>query len=267
MQKNMRKGTYEKMEIDILKAKEAFEKYVQKYDIKDEKVLLKIKHTYKVVENSKKIAERLNLSEEQKSLAQLIALLHDIGRFEQLRIYNTFVDSMSVNHAEQGIKVLFEENKIRDFIKTDKYDQIINKAIINHNRSNIEEGLDQETLLQAKIIRDSDKIDIYRVITEEKPQNVLTIKTNDMEHEKITDSIYKQFMKKEKLDYKNIRTNMDIIFTWLAYTYDFNFSKSKQEVMSQEFIDKITAKVEYKDIETKQKIEIATKQAKIYLNE
>ena len=63
MQNNMRKGTYEKMKIDILKAKEAFEKYVQKYDIKDEKVLLKIKHTYKVVENSKKIAERLNLSE------------------------------------------------------------------------------------------------------------------------------------------------------------------------------------------------------------
>lgn len=255
------------MEIDIKKAEKVFNEYVKNYDVTDEKVQLKIKHTFKVVQNSKKIAERLKLSEEEKNLAQLIALLHDIGRFEQLRIYNTFVDSLSINHAEQGIQVLFEQNKIRDFIETSKYDEIIYKAIINHNRSNIEEGLDSQTLLQTKIIRDSDKIDIYRVITEEKTENVLTIKTNDIENEKISDDIYNQFMRKEKLNYKNIRTNMDVIYTWLAYTYDFNFKESRQEVISQKFIDKITQKVEYKNQDTQNKIEIARKQAKIYLNQ
>ena len=211
------------MEIDILKAKKAFNEYVKNYNIEDSKVQLKIKHTYKVVENSERIAKRLKLSEEEQRLAQLIALLHDIGRFEQLRKYNTFVDKMSVNHAIQGVEVLFEENNIRKFIETDKYDQIIKTAILNHNKPDIENGLDEKTKLQAEIIRDSDKLDIFRVILEVKPEDSMTIKTEDIENEQVTDEIYNQFMNKEKIDYSKIKTNMDIMFSWFAYSYDLNF--------------------------------------------
>ncbi len=76
-----------------------------------------------------KIAEDLNLTSEEAVLAQLIALLHDIGRFEQLRIYNTFRDIDSIDHAELGIKILFKDGIIRNFIKETKYDDIIYKAI------------------------------------------------------------------------------------------------------------------------------------------
>ena len=93
--------------------------------------------------------------------------MHDIGRFEQLRIYNSFIDAETVDHAALGVKILFEGNKIRDFIIDDSYDKIIREAIANHNRYAIEEGLSERSLLHAKIIRDADKLDNYRVKLED----------------------------------------------------------------------------------------------------
>ena len=58
-------------------------------------------------------AQRLGLNQEQVNLATAIGLLHDIGRFEQVRLYHTFNDGKSVNHAEIGVKILFEDGLIR----------------------------------------------------------------------------------------------------------------------------------------------------------
>ena len=65
---------------------------------------LKIIHTYGVVECSRKIAEGLKLSEEDCNLAQIIGLLHDIGRFEQLKCYDSF-EPETMNHAAYGVKI------------------------------------------------------------------------------------------------------------------------------------------------------------------
>lgn len=152
------------MEIDITKAKEQFKKYVQDYDINDDKIRLKVAHIERVAEISETIAKNLNLNEEEIQLAELIGLLHDIGRFEQIRLYHTFMDKDSINHGEFGVKLLFKDGLIRGFIKTDKYDQIIRTAILNHNKSYIQEGLNERELLHSQIIRDADKIDIFAIL-------------------------------------------------------------------------------------------------------
>ena len=120
--------------IDITKAKKAFKEYIQNYDINNPKVKLKIAHIERTADIAKKTAESLNLEKEDIKLAELIGLLHDIGRFEQIKRYNTFVDHLSENHAELGVNILFKENLIRKFIEDDKYDKIIELAIINHNK-------------------------------------------------------------------------------------------------------------------------------------
>ena len=78
------------MELNFEAAKQVFEEYLDGYDRENDKVKLKIIHTYGVVEQSRNLAERLMLSEEDTSLAMIIALLHDIGRFEQLKRYDSF---------------------------------------------------------------------------------------------------------------------------------------------------------------------------------
>lgn len=160
------------MLIDIKKTKQEFKRYVENYNPKDEKIKIKINHIERVAEISKKIAQNLKLSEEEIQLAELIGLLHDIGRFEQIRLYNTFNDKDSINHGEFAVKILFEDGLIRKFIETDKYDKIIKLAIVNHNRTYIEEGLTERELLHAKIIRDADKTDIYSVLISENKKTI-----------------------------------------------------------------------------------------------
>ena len=76
--------------IDLLKAKKVFKEYVKDYDIENPKIALKVAHIERVSEIAKNTAKSLNLSKEDVELAELIGLLHDIGRFEQIKKYNTW---------------------------------------------------------------------------------------------------------------------------------------------------------------------------------
>ena len=93
----------------------AFAEYVRNYDPSDEKIKLKIDHTYRVAGLCQSIAKSLNLSEADVDIAWLLGMLHDIGRFEQIRRFGTFSDADSVDHAEFGADLLFKEGLIRKF--------------------------------------------------------------------------------------------------------------------------------------------------------
>lgn len=129
--------------IDISKAKIEFKKFLDKYEDKsDLSFKLKVVHTYHVAENSKYIAEKLNLSKEDIELAELIGLLHDIGRFEELKITKE-LNSVKFDHATHGSTMLFENGMIRNFIEDSQYNEIIKKSIENHSRLVIEKGLNE----------------------------------------------------------------------------------------------------------------------------
>ena len=122
---------------------------------------LKVIHTYKVVENSKTIATMMNLSEEDIALAELIGLLHDIGRFEQVKRYGTFNDPKSVDHAKLGSSILFSEGKIKEFIVDNSEYDLIKSVIENHNEYRLPENISNRCKTFSNILRDADKIDIF----------------------------------------------------------------------------------------------------------
>ena len=101
--------------IDLKNAKRLFDEYVANYDKDNPKVALKIEHTYRVMEASKNVAVSLGLDQDEIDLASLIGLLHDIGRFEQLKRYNCFIDSKTIDHALLGVQILFDDNLISKF--------------------------------------------------------------------------------------------------------------------------------------------------------
>ncbi len=84
--------------------------YVQTFkqgDINDqENIILKEIHTKHVVKEILNVAKHLELNNDELRFAEIIALFHDIGRFEQYVRFKTFVDKKSVNHAELGVKIL-----------------------------------------------------------------------------------------------------------------------------------------------------------------
>ena len=179
--------------IDLKKARLAFKDYINSYENQNDPGFnLKVVHTYHVVDNAIMIAKELGLSEEDINLAGLIAILHDIGRFDELKNLKKF-DSVGNDHAMFASKILFDEGLINNFIDNDKYNDIIKKAIENHNKKSIDEGLSNKELLHAKIIRDADKLDNYRVKKEEKIENIFPGIVNsgeDIENSLISDRVY-----------------------------------------------------------------------------
>ena len=244
--------------INIQKAKSAFKEFLEKYKYKD--VLgfeLKGLHTYNVVENAKNIAIKLNLSKEDIALAELIGLLHDIGRFEEITFLKQF-DSVGFDHATYGVKMLFEEKLIRNFIDDDKYDEIIKTAINNHSRLVIEQSLNERCLLHSKIIRDADKLDNFRVKKEEKIEEIFPGKVKnkeDMENSILSDKVYKTIKNKECVNIHDRVTFVDYWFCVLAFLFDINFKESYEIVKNNNYINILIDRFDYKDLETKKRIE------------
>lgn len=209
---------------------DVFKEYVNSYDINNIKIKRKYDHSYRVKQLARDLSEYLNLDEDNKYLAELIGLLHDIGRFEQVKIYNSFVDYETIDHGDFGVKILFEDGLIRKFIKDNKYDNIIYNAIKNHNKLNIEPGLDEISLLHSKIIRDADKIDI------------LYIKSNKAE--KIveeygpTKEVEEDFFKNKLSENKKIVTSIDNVIRILSFLYDINYSFSYKYILDNKLIEK-----------------------------
>lgn len=256
--------------IDIARAKNALKDFLEEYkDKSDLGFELKIVHTYHVAENAKKIAQELNLSKEDIELAELIGILHDIGRFEELKITKE-LNSVKFNHAGHGSKMLFEKGMIRKFIEDSQYDNIIKKAIENHSRLEIEENLDERTLLHSKIIRDADKIDNYRVKKDEKVEAIFPKRVNkieDMEESNLSDKVYNTILDKKCVDIHDRVTPLDFWVCILAFTFDLNFDVSYKIVKENDYINVLVDRFEYRDEETKNRMEKVRKIINGYIDE
>lgn len=244
--------------IDLDYARRSFKKFLDRYEDKEKLGFnLKVVHTYHVVDMAKIIASNLNLSEEDKDLAELIALLHDIGRFEELNFFNKF-NSTSFNHASYGVKMLFEDEMIRDFIIDDKYDEIIKAAILNHNRLCIENGLDERCKLHAMIIRDADKLDNFRVKRDEKIEAIFPGKVSNIEemnNSVISDKVYNDVLNGRVIDIHDRITPLDYWVCILAFIYDFNFKESYNIIKDNDYINVLIDRFDYKNIDTKNRME------------
>ena len=253
--------------IDFIKAEKAFKQYLKQYDLEDGRNKLKVVHTYEVVRMSEYISTKLGLSEEDIQIAKLIALLHDIGRFEQVKLTEGFVDNQKFDHADYGAEILFKQNMIRQFADEDKYDNIIKKAIYNHNKLKIEDGLNEKELLHCQIIRDADKIDNFRVSEKDPIADVLACPYNaeKIEYEAISPKVFETFMNHELIRNTDRETMIDYWMCIIAFIFDLYFDVSLQYIKENAYIDKIIDRINYKNPETKQKIEQIKKCVKKYI--
>ena len=251
--------------IDIENAKKVFKDYVSNYDINDGKIALKYGHILRVASISKRIATELNLEKEDIDLAELIGIFHDIGRFEQVKRFNTFNDKDSINHGEYGVKVLFEDGLIEKFNIDEKYYKTIKLAVLNHNRKEIEEGLTEHDLLHCKIIRDSDKLDIFNVLMTDKTIN--TYGTESLENETFTDEIVREFKEDHYIDYSKRKTYGDLWICHMTYVFDFNFKSSYKVMKENNYINKMYEMPNFKNIDTKKTAKEVAEIANKFINE
>lgn len=151
--------------VSIERLRKLYDAYVDTFRVEGElppMMALKRVHTAHVVENAVEIARGERFPAAFVVVCEAAALLHDTGRYEQLRLYNTFRDSESVDHAVFSREVVEREGWLDECGEGER--RAVLDAVLFHNRREIPEGLDDLTLAAAQTVRDADKLDIFRVM-------------------------------------------------------------------------------------------------------
>lgn len=261
-QEKVKKNVRKIMDFEHVKA--VFEEYLNGYDRENDKVKLKIVHTYGVIRCSEEIGRRMGLQAEDMELAKLIALLHDIGRFEQLKRFNSF-EADTMDHATYGVKVLFEEGMIRQFIEEDTWDDVIRTAIAKHSDYELTGITDERTLLHARLIRDADKLDNCRVKLEASIEAMLGVSEETAGEGLISPKVWESCLRRESVLSADRQVPVDYWVSYLAQYYDINFSETCEIIEEEDYITRIAERIHYKEQDTRDRIRILTEDLKRYL--
>lgn len=227
------------MIIDRQKALAAFEEYTGRYDISDEKVKLKIDHTYRVCALCGQIAAQSGFDENETAIAWLTGLLHDVGRFEQLRRYGTFADAQSIDHAEFGADILFKEGKIRDYVEDSSEDELLEKAVRCHSAYRVPENYTPREKKFADLLRDADKIDILKVNVIVPIEEIYNVTTYDLKHCKVTEEVMQAFNEEHAILRSLKRTPVDNVVGHISLVYELVYPVSCKIVQEQGYLDKL----------------------------
>ena len=178
---------------------------------------LKRVHTAQVVANARAIAAGEKFDPETARTCEVAALLHDTGRYEQLKRYNTFRDSDSVDHAVFSHDIVVEKG----WLDGDPQREAILTAVLVHNRRDVPDGLDPLTGAAVHTVRDADKLDIFRVLEHQ-------VKTTDWRTDckafwnlptkaRPSPAVLEAIRASRPVDYQNIKTLADFVLIQVGW--------------------------------------------------
>ena len=228
------------MKIDRQRVKEQFASYTRNYDPEDTKIALKIAHTYRVADNCEQIAKSIGLTDEEVEFAWLSGMLHDIGRFEQVKRYNTFIDSESVDHAEFGADLLFgEEGLISDYIDDRDWDAMLEIVIRQHNKYRMDETISGRTLVFCNILRDADKVDILRVNIETPMEEIYNVTEEVLLTSGVSEKVMEQVRERHAINRDIMESPVEHLIGHIALTFELVYEKSRELAKEQGYVLKM----------------------------
>ena len=207
--------------IQIQRLADLYDAYVDTFRGADGKLppLMELKrvHTAHVVDNAKLIAAGEGFDAETARACDAAALLHDTGRYEQLKRYNTFRDSDSVDHAVVSHDTVVEKGWLDD----DPQREAILTAVLVHNRRDVPGNLDSLTEAAVHAVRDADKLDIFRVLEHQ-------VATTDWRHNckafwnlptqaAPSTAVVEAIRAGRPVDYQNIKTLADFVLIQVGW--------------------------------------------------
>ena len=193
---------------------EEFNNYAKRFDLNIKEIKYKFDHSLRVVDYVNMICEAENFLEEETSITLIAALLHDIARFQEWTIYNSW---SKIDHGDLGCEILLKDNFISRFVSKNKENLILN-VVKYHNKLEIPEFLDEDTKKILKVVRDADKIDILMTqCLEENFENKI---------QNISAEILDSFLNEKMLQYSQIENKNNLILNHLSYIFDINYRTS-----------------------------------------
>jgi hypothetical protein len=207
-------------------------------DYINKNINLKITHTKKVLKNCTKIAISEGLNSEDQFIAELCGLFHDIGRFEQFTKYKTFRDEDSLYHGQIGVDVIKKESFLRRLPRSTQ--DIIITSVYNHGLISIPENTIGKKIYFSKLVRDADKIDIFRIVSKyyksSGPRNIV-LEYGLEDSPIISESVMQKFKAKQLIEKQELNTLNDFKAMQLAWIFDLNFDYTKKTIFESEHLN------------------------------
>lgn len=227
--------------------KQWFEEYVHAFHTgdpeHDRNIDLKIEHTRRVCIEILDIGESLHLNSGDLRLAEVAALFHDIGRFEQYDRYGTFYDARSEDHASLGAMVL-TRNAVLEGIDR-KTQGLILRVIGYHNNRTLPQDETADCLFFTKLLRDADKLDIFRVVTDYYRGKAGTrnssIELGLPDIPDISEAVYADVAAGRIVNMDSLRSFNDFKLLQMAWVYDVNFPRTFQLIRDRGYLEMIRA--------------------------
>ena len=232
------------MLIDRERAAAAFRAYVAAYDPDDPKIALKVDHTWRVAELCERIARSAcedgasPIAPEDVDLAWLLGLLHDVGRFEQVRQYGTFDDAASVGHAALGAQVLFDgyagaPPTIRDYLADGSEDPLVRTAVALHSSWRLPDHLDARTRSLCEVLRDADKVDILKVNCICPVEDIYGIPEGELLASGLSSEAVSWFERRSTMPRTARHTPADVLLSHVCFVWELVFPESRRIALEQ----------------------------------
>lgn len=218
-----------------------FTDFVRNYDLNDEEILGKYIHTIRVAEISADIAKRRNLN---IHTAYAIGILHDYARFDQWSKYHSFKDHETIDHGDEAVRMLFENNEIEKFdVGKDDY-ALIYLAVKFHNKAEIDQEFIKDMIKNfpensysfdeimdyCKLVRDSDKMDLFNRIG----YGDLKMHTDK---DGVTPSVLKRIKDHKYVIISEMKTKLDRVLSFIGFLHDLNFVESVEQLNLDVYFD------------------------------
>jgi hypothetical protein len=227
--------------------REWFEEYTSRVHCQDAEIeaniMLKLAHTYRVCENISVIVGSLGVTGDDLALAKVLALLHDVGRFEQLQGFGSFDDRMTLDHAMLGLKVI---NRARVLCSLPKRERnLIRRSIWYHNKYRIPVTEKDEVAFFSKLIRDADKLDILGVVTEhfktrdQHPNRALDFGMTD--ELVLSEEVVSDILQGKMVRIAVLKTLGDLRLLYSSWIFDINFPITLALIKEKGYLERLLA--------------------------
>ncbi len=230
----MQRGT-----LDVLQL--WFDDYVRTFVFSDPLIQkgidVKVEHSLRVRAEIADLGRSIGLSEPDLCFAEAAGLVHDIGRFEQFTRFRTFSDRESVNHAEFGIGVLRESGVVRELDPETR--EALFCVIGNHNRKTLPPIESNFVLTQSRLLRDVDKLDIFRVLIDfyhEDDADDTTMALGLSDAPDISQEVIADLFAGRQVDSRHLRTVNDFKMMKLGWVHDLNFPETFRRVCDRGYL-------------------------------
>lgn len=231
---------------------------------------LKKIHTREVADNSIRIAGDMGLSDYDTDIAWIIGELHDFARFGQAAVTNSLDDSDEYQHAQQGVRLLFDcgliEDIIHDYDKMCDEDKIvIKKAIYYHSDYQLPDDLTERERMFCKIIREADQLDIFRVIAETDWGVTYGCSPGELLKTDISAPIEEAFYNRRMAEYSKRVTPADFHMAHVAICFGLESESARKRAVQQGYIMKMLD-IEFSDPDVQKRFLKMKKQVEDFLN-